>query len=617
MSVVAANGVRTSAHDVWRRLANSSRFRRIRVIVAAVSALLAITDIIVVTLLISEAQPIVRLGFRVVRPHDVVGAAELAAVLCGLVAVLLWHRRALRRVALIGLGVMAVVAATSATALSEPTFPVGDRALLESYTLLATKGQIMVGPYSRFGWHHPGPLYFWLAAPFYALSNYRSDGLEIAALAINAVSVAIVGWIAIRFASALLQIALLAGLAVYLWRIDTIFMSVWNPYIVILPTIAVSVTCAAILTGQIRLLPLAAVLGSFIAQTHIALLPYAVVLIGMSGAYALARDARAGEWWLDSHARRVLNLTGWILLLVWSGPIAQQLASTSGNLGRLWSFFLQQHSGPTFAEAYVAWAHNVCGIFVSGFDLAGKHDFERAASWPLVWAPIQTGVLVPACLVLKARKYSFDAALAAVSVVALFVGLWSVIRVVGVIPQYGIVWISGLGLLSVVLLVCAAAGATTYGKASSPSLRLLAVIVASALMSLVFVVKSWWILERPASFATRRSQHQVHALYDSVRAFLDETTPRKPLIRMGPRAWSQGAGIALQLQLAGYQFAVEQTAVHLFTDVVAPDGTEDAEITIGDRASHDQLARRPGNIPVGRADGMYVDAVLLTPSRRP
>ena len=55
---------------------------------------------------------------------------------------------------------------------------------------------LLVGPYSRFQWHHPGPLYFYLLAPFYEASGERPSGLSAGALALNlSCLLLIVGWL--------------------------------------------------------------------------------------------------------------------------------------------------------------------------------------------------------------------------------------------------------------------------------------------------------------------------------------------------------------------------------------------------------------------------------------
>ncbi len=176
-------------------------------------------------LLVFGAQPRVWVGFRMIRPHDVVGAAQVAAVFSGIVMVLEWDRRSIRYAALAALAGLALLTMVITTGTPRRTFPRGDTALIESYTLMATQGTLVVGPYSRYGWHHPGPLYFWLAAPFYALAKFKSSGIHVAVQCINASSLLIAAWIAARFASPGLIGAFFAAIVWYLSRAREMFVS--------------------------------------------------------------------------------------------------------------------------------------------------------------------------------------------------------------------------------------------------------------------------------------------------------------------------------------------------------------------------------------------------------
>ena len=40
---------------------------------------------------------------------------------------------------------------------AQPVTAVSDTAVIESYTAYASQGALLVGPYSRYGWHHPVP----------------------------------------------------------------------------------------------------------------------------------------------------------------------------------------------------------------------------------------------------------------------------------------------------------------------------------------------------------------------------------------------------------------------------------------------------------------------------
>jgi len=70
-------------------------------------------------------------------------------------------------------------------------YPVSDQAILEIYTLHAVRGFWTLGPYSQFGWHHPGPLYFYLLRIFRLLfgdsevQSHRSQRCSFFLLRIN------------------------------------------------------------------------------------------------------------------------------------------------------------------------------------------------------------------------------------------------------------------------------------------------------------------------------------------------------------------------------------------------------------------------------------------------
>ena len=97
--------------------ATLTRARRVVILAAAA---LAIVDLIALILLVSGAQNRVWVGFRVIRVRDVAGAALVGAVLCGIVMLLGWQRRAIRYAALVTL---AAVAALAIPALAQSSAP--------------------------------------------------------------------------------------------------------------------------------------------------------------------------------------------------------------------------------------------------------------------------------------------------------------------------------------------------------------------------------------------------------------------------------------------------------------------------------------------------------------
>jgi hypothetical protein len=69
--------------------------------------------------------------------------------------------------------------------------PTGDMALTELLTRdVGTGNSPLIGPFSRDGWHHPGPTAFYVFALPYRLLGSTSTAMNVAALVVNGLSVA-------------------------------------------------------------------------------------------------------------------------------------------------------------------------------------------------------------------------------------------------------------------------------------------------------------------------------------------------------------------------------------------------------------------------------------------
>src|ERR1700676_5130942 len=174
---------------------------------------------------------------------------------------------------------------------SEPP-PTADQAVIELYTIRATRLELNVGAYSRFGWNHPGPFFFYLAAPLYAASGRRFAAIETTALAINVLSLAMVGALLLKQPDASFAIGMMAGLGLYVVRFAQLLTSAWNPYVAILPLALLIVASAACAAGRPAVLPVIAVAACYVAQAHVAFLVPAAACVG--GAVILFVTAGAG-----------------------------------------------------------------------------------------------------------------------------------------------------------------------------------------------------------------------------------------------------------------------------------------------------------------------------------
>src|SRR5207244_4933496 len=91
----------------------------------------------------------------------------------------------------------------------------GDQAIIELRTRdVGTWDTPLVGPYSRFGGNHPGPLLFWLYAIPYRLTGGASWSLLAAPGILNLLAVAGALWIAWRTGRLEFTACLAAGIAV-------------------------------------------------------------------------------------------------------------------------------------------------------------------------------------------------------------------------------------------------------------------------------------------------------------------------------------------------------------------------------------------------------------------
>ncbi|HZD66509.1 MAG TPA: hypothetical protein VE152_10475, partial [Acidimicrobiales bacterium] len=183
--------------------------------------------------------------------------------------------------------------------LGRPVTPYGDPAIIEIQTRMAIRFQALLGPYSRFGWHHPGPAYFYALAPFYALAGHSMAALVLGQLVINATAaIAVVLIIRRRLGEGVARWAA-AAVGVYVAVSGpAVLLYVWNPLILSLPFLLMVVLVAVAATGSLPALAWAAVAGTFVGQSDVSAVPE-VALVLVLGLVAMGArvvcDRRRGQ----------------------------------------------------------------------------------------------------------------------------------------------------------------------------------------------------------------------------------------------------------------------------------------------------------------------------------
>ena len=215
----------------------------------------------------------------------------------------------------------------------------GDLALISWDVERASRAALLVGPYSRFGWHHPGPLLAYWLAPFWWAAGRHLGGLTVGVAVLSAAACS-AGVIAMGRAGGRRAAWLTAALLPLLvWRIGLdLFREPWNPDVALLALVTTGVFGAAVIAGRRWWLPAMALAASLAVQTHLGGLVAAAGMVLAATALA-AHQCR--------HDRRALLGPAVAAIAVgclcWAVPAYEQASAHGGNLSRIARFVI--HDG--------------------------------------------------------------------------------------------------------------------------------------------------------------------------------------------------------------------------------------------------------------------------------
>lgn len=469
------------------------------------------------------------------------------------------HRPSPRLVAsVIGASLAAVawMAVPAYVAGMAPQHAWGDGALLELYTHYVHEGVWELGPYSRYGWYHPGPLLFRLLWPLYERAGLHPFALNGAALLINLGAVALSLWLALRHGRTAPALALGLGLLVLTLRSGDTVLSYWNPHIIIVPMVAFLLCTAAVAHGRVRAWLPFVLTGSLLAQTHVSVVP----LVAACGAYGLALHWRS---WSPPHHHPAagpypvvwLGAAGLLLALLWWPPVHEALSSDGGNLAALWRFFTEARPGQSWTLSLAVWVDRLTAILHPGPQVVGSGtmavpmqatDVLSRLPW-LLAAPVYPGVMIWVSLRATRSGDRYSAMLSQVALIGSVVALWSITRIPGVVEEYQVAWIAGIGTLGLALAAGTAAdvlGASTW----LPSRRGAAVAVA---MLLAISAAAGQRFHRNTRVAHEPTAQRVATVSSQVLGRLTEAGRRQVWVRVSPDLWPEAAGVIVRLRKEG------------------------------------------------------------------
>jgi len=500
----------------------------------------------------------------------------------------------------------------------------GDHAIFEAAIRRVASGTQALGPYSRFGFHEPGPAYFQAQAPFYWLSGLSPRAMFFGALFINLGSalgcVLLIrrfrGEAAARWAAVVIGAYLVA-------LTPALLADPWPVYVLGLPFLLTVLLAAAATTGSVAAAGGALVGASYLVQTHVSTAAtVAVVLAVAGGLLALGRGRwgtchRAGDGPPPSAAgrrsspRRALVAAAAALAVMWLPPLWEQAVHRPGNVVTLLRFF--RHSHPEFDSGVdhglVTGARQLgrqLALLPDGHD-AQNSDRPLAPARPLDVAVVGLGLLTAAALVVagRRRRDTFLVALGALPLAGTLAALWATTHVVGVVYPYLLLWASALLLPAWIGAGLLAATARADGR------RRLAEGVAAAGLVVVTAASGWSMLRSPSP--PLGSSGDVTAAGDLAHAWLTGHGVRRVRVQFDDHdEWPLAAGVIDHLERTGSDVTVENDYVFLFGDQFAPHGRDAAAVWL---TLPNRTPPGPGRFDrLGQAGGSVIWAGRVGPS---
>ncbi|MFO7626309.1 MAG: hypothetical protein R6V62_03510 [Candidatus Fermentibacteraceae bacterium] len=477
----------------------------------------------------------------------------------------------------------------------------GDASLLELSTRWLFSHRILLGPYSRFVFFHPGPLYFFLRFPLYALFQWSSSSFLLTTAILGGLSVFGVRAVIRRCSppgGALIFSAVMGAFLVVTG--PALWFSEWNPLVIALPLLFFFTCTAAIGAGCTGFTLPAVIAGSFAAQTHMGSIP-AIVLTAAAALVLRRFTGITCRRRSEAAATRVKWLfPAAVLLLLWAPPLYEEIASApQGNITRIVVFMTETLPEHGFSLVYHDWS-----LAVTGFELdllrAPLHGLG-ALDAAVVALPIIRAVLL-ALAFLAMRKREGGRFAASFSLLCLLLhgaSLYSGTQIRGERLVYLFEWMRVLAPLSIGALLLSLFQYRQWGV----TIRRSAAVFASALAlytSVLSATDAGGFLT-PPSEQSGGNDMAVRELSGQLLNWLSsQPEAYNSLVLRTPGLWPVLTGLANSLDKHGYMVGMD--GIYAIRVPPAPEGVPVRVVLFG--RSTDPSTGIPGTI--ASYEGMVV-----------
>jgi len=462
----------------------------------------------------------------------------------------------------------------------------GDGALLEMSTRSLFSRGILLGPYSRFLFFHPGPIYFAVRYPLYMLLGQRNSSFLLTTVLISVLSLFTSWYIVRRFTGRFTSVVFASVVALFLLNTDKVlWLSEWNPHIIMFPVLLYLLAMTAVGLRKMKYIYPAVISGSFVAQTHIGGIP---LLAGVAVAAILFAVfpgiiSSEKERWVKRDWKHLI-LGAALLLLLWAPPLYEELSSEgNGNLTMIREFLENSEPDQDIGTAFGSWSSILSGIELNRFarTLKALKPEVTESLLNVVTALRLLFLSVGFSLMRRRGKFRFLSALSLICILAHGVTLYSVSQIRGDLHVYLVEWMGVISIVSMFAILAAfLALFNESGKSAMTNKYTGMLLVAFIVFASVVVTVDAGGYFNPGLNPSWSNEIAVQELSTQLAESIDRQSDDYYLMKLeSQERWAVMMGLMNTLEKQGYPVCMEDNA--WFVSTLPLKGAETRIIRLG------------------------------------
>jgi len=352
---------------------------------------------------------------------------------------------------------------------------------------LFTTSPPLIGPWSRAGFAHPGPLYYWVLGALAGITANASWSILVGGAVVRIagiVATARLAWVRGGLALCLLVVAAITAAQVALGGSSLVVP--WNIFAAIAFFPVFLLLAWSVILGEIHRLPWLAVVGTFLVQTHIG---YGLLLAPLSVWVVIHVVRHRHEWPARALVRAIAWSVGWLTLL-WLPVLIDQLFGT-GNIGAISDYVLNTGESKAGVSRSFGWLADTFRFLPSwaGGPLRTDAVSGFASASSPAWLLIPAGLLAVATIAVRKRGSRAQRTFVALVALMAASALVAMSQITGDQFSYLFEWRT----VTALLIIVAAGWALTPWLTTAPARRLatagvLAIVLATSAFLTVRVI---------------------------------------------------------------------------------------------------------------------------------